>query len=188
MLDAKRRRVTLHAMTPFPHRSLLLLAIVMLAGCASVATESTNAAAGIAGSAVARTVTKDPAVTTGIGFGFLAGANAGLGYVERRVHGYEQDRIAEAAGRLGPDAVGDWSVKHDIPTEPDEHGQVAVVRDFGADSFRCKEIVFSVDGSDQGQHQQPPHRSFYTANICLDGTRWRWASAEPATERWGALQ
>ena len=31
-------------------------------------------------------------------------------------------------------------------------------------------------------------RAFYVATICQDGARWRWASAEPATERWGALQ
>jgi hypothetical protein len=32
------------------------------------------------------------------------------------------------------------------------------------------------------------HRAFYTANVCLDGKQWKWASAEPATERWGSLQ
>jgi hypothetical protein len=29
---------------------------------------------------------------------------------------------------------------------------------------------------------------FYTATICQDGARWRWATAEPAVARWGNLQ
>ena len=32
------------------------------------------------------------------------------------------------------------------------------------------------------------HRGFFTATVCLDGTQWKWALAEPAVERWGALQ
>jgi hypothetical protein len=39
---------------------------------------------------------------------------------------------------------------------------------------------------------EAPHqgisRNFYTVNVCQDGTTWRWASAEPATARWGGLQ
>jgi hypothetical protein len=32
------------------------------------------------------------------------------------------------------------------------------------------------------------NRAFYTATVCLDGAKWKWASAEPATARWGSLQ
>ena len=46
-------------------------------------------------------MTKSPAAATGIGLGIAAGANAGLQYAERKVHGAEQDRIAQAAGALG---------------------------------------------------------------------------------------
>lgn len=51
--------------------------------------------------------------------------------------------------------------------------------------------------SNDDTHQAPrdivksdshPLSAFYVATICLDGTTWKWASAEPATERWGALQ
>jgi hypothetical protein len=31
-------------------------------------------------------------------------------------------------------------------------------------------------------------RAFYTATVCRDATQWKWATAEPATERWGAMQ
>ena len=31
-------------------------------------------------------------------------------------------------------------------------------------------------------------RKFYVSMICQDGDVWRWATAEPATSRWGSLQ
>ena len=92
--------------------------------------------------------------------------------------------IAEAAGSLGAGGVGPWSVSHDVPIEDDEHGQVAVVRALGGPAIACKEIVFSVDTTQDHQ----PRRAFYTATVCQDGAQWKWASAEPATERWGSLQ
>ena len=111
-------------------------------------------------------------------------AALGLQYEERRVHSFEQDRIADAAGALASGAVGPWSVSHDIPIEEDEHGEVAVIRAVGSPAIECKEIIFSVDTMEDKQ----PRRAFYTATVCHDGPRWKWASAEPATARWGSLQ
>ena len=54
----------------------------------------------------------------------------------------------------------------------------------GTAELSCKEIIFSTDQTSRGQ----PSQAFYTATVCRDGAMWRWASAEPATERWGALQ
>ncbi len=155
-----------------------------MSGCASVLTGATGEVAGIAGAGAASAVTKSATVATGIGLGVAAGANAGLQYAERKVHTAEQDRIAEAAGALAPGRAGPWSVSHDIPIEDDEHGEVAVVRTVGAALVPCKEIVFSVDT----MHDHQPRRAFYTATVCRDGAQWKWASAEPATERWGSLQ
>ena len=160
------------------------LAVLALSGCASVLTGGTQEAAGIAGAGVASAITKSATVATGIGLGVAAGANAGLQYAERQVHRTEQDRIAEAAGGLAPGGAGAWSVEHDVPIEDDEHGQVAVIRTLGSKAIECKEIVFSVDTV--ADHQ--PRQAFYTAVVCHDGSRWKWASAEPATERWGSLQ
>lgn len=156
----------------------------VLAGCGPLLTASTADVAGVAGAGVASAVTKSPAAATGIGLGIAAGANAGLQYVERDVHKAEQDRIAEAAGPLDVGTVGHWSVTHTIPIENDEHGDLAVTRLIGSDEFTCKEIVFSVDTMDK----KVPRRDFYTTTVCRDGTVWRWASAEPTTARWGALQ
>ncbi|HTW29753.1 MAG TPA: hypothetical protein VME92_21700 [Acetobacteraceae bacterium] len=165
--------------TPFA-----LFALLALSGCGSVLSAGTADVAGIAGAGVANAVTKSPAVATGIGLGIAAGANAGLQYLERDVHAAEQDRIAAAAGPLPPGIVGTWGVSHNIPIEDDEHGELVVSRTIGTAAFTCKEIVFSVDRVEDHQ----PRRAFYTATVCLDGTVWKWASAEPATARWGALQ
>jgi hypothetical protein len=163
----------------------LTCATVGLGGCTSVLTEGTAAGAGIAGAAIAHDVTKNAGVTTGIGLGVLAGADAGLRYAERKVHQTEQDRIAAVAGVLPVGAVAHWQVVHDIPIEANEHGEVTVSRVLGDTDFACKEIVFSVDHA--AKHGTTV-RDFYTADICRDGRQWKWATAEPATERWGALQ
>jgi hypothetical protein len=163
---------------------LLAVGAAALSGCGSVLTATTADVAGIAGAGVAGAVTKSPAAAAGIGLGIAAGANAGLQYLERDVHRAEQDRIAQAAGPLGVGVVGQWSVSHSVPIEDDEHGDVVVTRLVGAADFNCKEIVFSVDTVDK----KIPHRAFYTATVCQDGQTWKWATAEPATARWGSLQ
>jgi hypothetical protein len=157
---------------------------VTLCGCTSVATEATSAGAGVAGAAVAHGVTHNAGVVTGIGLGVQAAANAGLQYAERKIHQTEQDSIAAVAGTLPVGRVGRWRAVHAIPLEADEQGEVTVSRVLGGVGFLCKEIVFSVD------HTAPRAvtREFYTATVCRDGTYWKWATAEPATERWGALQ
>jgi hypothetical protein len=170
---------------PFAWMTILAAgSILMLAGCSDFLTEGTADLAGVGGAAAAHAVTSNATVTTAIGLGVTSIALSALKSEERAVHGAEQDRIAEAAGPLPVDTVGTWSVNHSVPIEDDEKGEVVVSRDVGAADLHCREIVFSVDTKQDGQ----PARAFYTATICLDGTHWKWASAEPATSRWGALQ
>ena len=158
--------------------------LLMLSGCGSLLTEGTADLAGVAGAGIASGVTNSAAGAAAIGLGVRSVASEGLKFVTRRVHRNEQDAIAQAAGPLEPGALQAWSIRHTVPVENNEAGQVVVSRAFGAGSFRCKEIVFSVDTVTR----QGPQRAFYTATICQDGETWRWASAEPATERWGPLQ
>ncbi len=169
---------------PISRAWLTLPALIALAGCGSVLTAGTADIAGIAGAGIAGSVSKSAAAATGIGLAVAAGANAGLQYAERRVHRTEQDSIAAAAGDLAPGTVGRWSVVHTLPVEADEHGDLVVTRAFDGADFGCREIVFSVET--QADHDV--QRAFYTATVCRDGARWKWASAEPATERWGNLQ
>jgi hypothetical protein len=163
---------------------LALGSLLVLSACSDLLTQGTADLAGIGGAAAAHAVTKNAGVTTAIGLGVTSLALAGLQSEERAVHGVEQDRIAEAAGGLPLDTVGTWSVNHTVPIEDDERGEVVVSRDIGMPDLHCREIVFSVDTM-QDKH---PQRAFYTATICLDGSQWKWASAEPATPRWGSLQ
>ena len=173
-------------MTTRPFTPALLLACgFALSGCGSVLSASTADVAGIAGAGISSAVTKSPAAAAGIGLGVAAGANAGLQFVERDVHNAEQDQIAAAAGPLQVNEVAKWRVSHTIPIEDDEHGEVVVTRLIGSPDFTCKDIIFSVDTVEK---QQEVHKAFYTATVCLDGRQWKWATAEPATARWGALQ
>jgi hypothetical protein len=163
--------------------AFLLFVALSLGGCGSVLTEGTATGAGIAGAGIAGAVSKNATVGAAIGLGVAAGANAGLLYVERNVHNKTQDSIAAAAGPLPEGGVAPWSVTHTIPIELSQHGEVAVSRAIEGPDFACKEIIFSVD-----PEKNAPGRSFFMAYICRDGDQWRWASAEPATARWGALQ
>jgi uncharacterized protein YceK len=170
---------------------VILPASILLSGCSSLLTQSAGAGAGVGAAAISNAVTSNGAVTAGIGLGTQAAAIAGVQYLEKRVHESEQNAIAGAAGNIPEGGVGTWSVVHQIPIEDDQHGEVTVTRDItpavpagNEPAFACKEIIFSVDTI---QHRQP-HRDFYTADVCRDGAMWKWATAEPATERWGALQ
>lgn len=168
---------------------LAVLAVAVssaLSGCSSLYTEGATAGAGIAGAAIAAQVTNNAAVATGIGLGAVAAARAGVQYSERVVHRNTQDGIAKIAGPLEVGAVAPWSVTHSVPIEDDEHGRVTVSRTISAGTLDCKEIVFSVDHI--ATKNVPASSAFYVASICRDGENWKWASAEPATERWGALQ
>lgn len=168
----------------FARKLALVCVTACLGGCSSLLTEGTAAGAGAAGAAIAHGVTKNAGVTTGIGLGVQAAANAGLLYAERRMHAMEQNEIASVAGELPVGGIGHWRIVYDVPIQPDEHGEVTVSRAYGGLGFSCKEIVFSIDHSEK----RGVRRAFFIADICRDGDRWRWATAEPATARWGALQ
>ncbi|MFM0211709.1 hypothetical protein PQQ96_30410 [Paraburkholderia sediminicola] len=169
--------------------ALVALALAIssaLSGCSSFYSEGATAGAGIAGAAIAAKVTSNAAVATGIGLGAVAAARAGVQYSERVVHKNTQDGIAKIAGPLDVGAIAPWSVTHSVPIEDDEHGRVTVSRTISTGALDCKEIVFSVDQT--ATKNVPASSAFYVASICRDGDNWKWASAEPATERWGALQ
>lgn len=62
---------------------------------------------------------------------------------------------------------------------------MAVSRVISTGELDCKEIIVSVE---QSGADPLPASEFYVAAICRNGSRWAWAQAEPATERWGWLQ
>ena len=164
---------------------LVFISLVMtLTGCQSLVLEGSSAGAGIAGAAVAQKVTDSAAVTTGIGVGVQAATRSAVQYVQREMHGYTQEVIATAAGKLKEGEVAKWKSVHSIPMEPDEQGRVTVSRLISQGMLECKEIVYSVDSMEESVARN----EYYVASICKDNTRWVWATAEPAVSRWGALQ
>ena len=170
--------------------SVRLLALLLgcgfsLSGCGALLTQGGAAGAGVVGASIAGAVTKSAAVTSGIGLGVNAAASAGVKALEKHVHRTEQESIASAAGPLDVGATAPWSSGHySVSVENNEHGELTVSRLIRGGDLDCKEVIFSVDTLVKDK----PARAFYTTTICRDGTTWKWASAEPATERWGSLQ
>ena len=156
-----------------------------LSGCGSLLSESASAGAGIAGGAIAGALTDNAGVAAGIGIGVQAIARSGVQYGQRKIHAEAQHQIAQIAGPLKVGQVKPWKTKLSLPLEPEEAGRVTVSRVISTGELDCKEIVVSVE---QSGKNALPASEFYVASICRNGSRWAWASAEPATERWGSLQ
>jgi hypothetical protein len=159
-------------------RTLPLLAVALLAGCKAAPQIAAVVTGGIAGGA-----TGNPAVGFAVGVVTDAGANYVFRWYSRTHQGAEQDAIAEVAGELPVGTEAAWKIEHTIPIG-DEHGQLQVVRLIDSPLAACKEIAFSVD---EGKGEKLT-RAWFTSDICKQAETWKWASAEPAMERWGFLQ
>lgn len=173
----------------------LLLAAAAVSACSSLLAEGGSAGAGIAGGSLASAVTDNAGVASGIGIGVQAATRAGIQYGQRKVHNEAQQQIAQVAGALQVGQVKPWRTVLSLPIEDEEAGRVTVSRLISQGALECKEIVFSVDRrTRRAADASAPATTaavasaFYVAAICRNGTRWDWASAEPATARWGALQ
>jgi hypothetical protein len=152
----------------------LLLAIAALGGCRA-AGDAAGAVAGIASGAGS----VNPVVGTAVALGTKAAVDALVLYLARSQQHAEQDAIAGAAGQLPPGGVATWHIHH-LLGWGDEHGTLLVAGDLANPLTACTEVVFTVQaGRQQAQ---------YVTTECRDNGAWRWASAEPATERWGFLQ
>jgi hypothetical protein len=149
-----------------------------VSGCASVGSAS-GALAGI----TTGTVTANPAVGIGVGIAVQAATDEAVKRYMRRLHRDQQDQMAQLVGGLSVDATAPWQVKHFLPLE-NGRGQVRVTRAFDTALAHCKEFVFSVM---DGDGPNAP-AWWFVANACQQDQGWKWASAEPAVTRWGALQ
>ena len=156
----------------------VLLSVGLLAGCNSASQITGVLVGGATGAATA-----NPAVGYAVGIGTDAATNAALKWIGRNRQGAEQDAIAQAAGELPVGASADWKIEHTIPIG-NEHGQLHVTRVIDSPLAPCKEVVFSVDEGSENK----PDLSWFVTDICKSKDVWKWASAEPAVERWGYLQ
>jgi len=171
-------------LTPILARTVALGALCVgaatfVSGCASV-----GAASGAAAGAATGLVTANPAVGIGVGIAVQAATDVAVNRFMRTMHTDQQNAIASAAGALPVGGTQTWAVKHTLPIE-NGHGEVRVTRAFASALALCKEFVFSVQ---DGDGPDAPAR-WFTASACHDdASGWKWASAEPAVDRWGALQ
>lgn len=161
--------------------ALCIGAATLTGGCASI-----GAASGAAAGAATGIVTANPGIGIGVGIAVQAATDVAVNTFMRNMHTDQQNAIASAAGALPVGGTQPWSVKHKLPVE-NGHGEVRVTRAFASSLALCKEFLFSVR---DGDGPNAPER-WFTASACHDeGTEggWKWASAEPAVDRWGALQ
>ncbi|XVK57805.1 hypothetical protein SFB74_27240 [Variovorax sp. W6] len=152
--------------------------MLLLAGCSSVG-GLTGAIAG----AASGSVTANPAVGVAVGIGVKAGVDESINYLLRYWTHEEQMRIASVVGELKAGQIRAWAVHHKVPYDNKE-GQVTVVRIFETPLATCKEALFSVDDAEVPTSGRP----HFIATICRGARSWNWAVAEPAVQRWGALQ
>ncbi|WP_322007364.1 hypothetical protein [Paraburkholderia tropica] len=174
------------ARRPCASRGLSLVALAAL--CASVALTtsgcgSIGAASGAAAAAATGIVTANPAVGVGVGIAVQAATDEAVNRFMKSMHADQQELIAETAGRLPVDGTDTWRIKHTLPVE-NGHGKVRVTRAFASALALCKDFVFSVQDGDAANSPE----QWYTATACQDQSTWKWATAEPAVERWGSLQ
>ncbi len=151
------------------------LLLLSLAGCSSAGN-----LIGVVVGAAAGGASANPAVGFGVGVATAAVSDYAIKHVAKSWHQGEQDAIADAAAGLDAGATGPWRVEHSVPLG-NEHGQLEVVRAIPNPLAPCKQVLFSVE-----EGKQPP--AWYSVDICQQQDRWKWASAEPAVERWGFLQ
>ncbi|MDR5819629.1 hypothetical protein [Caballeronia sp. LZ043] len=153
-------------------------ACLSLNGCASIGA-ATGAAAGIATGAF----TTNPAIGFGVGVAVQSATDELVKRTMKSLHQDQQVMIAVTAGTASVGETRPWKVKHTLPVE-NGHGEVRVLREFGSALATCKEFAFSVvDGDDAKAPAE-----WFVATACQQSSGWKWASAEPAVERWGNLQ
>ena len=168
---------------PVPKLPFVLVLALSASGCSELVSTGSADLAGVVGGTAATALTSSPAAAAAAALGAQAGARTGIRHAQRSIHRDAQDLIAQAAGDLKMGQIAPWSTR-DRMLERAQHGRVTVSRVISSGGMQCKEIIFSVDRVVEGA----PQSAFYLTAICRDGAKWKWASAEPATERWGSLQ
>ena len=147
-------------------------------GCSSIGSLTgavTGAAAG--GGSV------NPAVGYAVGIGSKAAVDSLVKYLSRKRQAYAQNVLARTAGSLAVGESAPWKVHHSVPLFDDAHGRLTVVRDIPNVLAPCREVLFTVLSGKADQKA-----ASYDTQVCKGSVGWRWALAEPATPRWGALQ
>jgi hypothetical protein len=166
--------------------ALALLALLLLPGCVNDnGGRNAGAAAGGIGGIAIGGLTSNPAVGYAVGLGIRTVVDSALSGWFRQLNTEEQDAIAATAGALAPGQRHAWAVEHGLPFGwRDAGGMMEVTRVIETPLASCREVVFSF-GSDE---EDAPPEGVFSATLCKQAQGWKWAAAEPAVGRWGALQ
>ncbi len=157
----------------------MVFAPLILAGLSLQACRAIPDLGGALAGAGSGSVSANPAVGIAVGIAVRSGLRVVADYIDRKRAAGEQDAIAEAAGAAPLGAPRPWEIRHTIPIG-NERGDLQAVREFKTKLTTCREIVFTVvDGDDH---------DILATTLCQQPEGWRWASAEPAVDRWGFLQ
>lgn len=160
---------------------MLPVAAWMLGGCSTIG--------GLAGTVAGITTgsfTSNPAIGIAVSVSVKAATDAGIRKLLRSLHKDEQDAIAALAGDMEPGETRQWQVRHRIPYGNNQ-GELQVTRAISTPLANCKEVMFTVAERDAAPATAEAPQSWFAAQVCLQEKRWKWAIAEPAVERWGAL-
>lgn len=157
--------------------AVALALCALLSGC-EVLSVITGA---VAGAAVGGTTANAPAgMATAIAV--ESGVDAVQRSFDRRAQRRQQDAIAAVAADMRAGETREWQYRHGIRHRT-ERGEVRVTRVIDTPLASCKELLFSV--ADDKKKAAP---AWYATSACQQGSKWKWAAAEPAVERWGNLQ
>lgn len=160
---------------------LLAASAAMLAGCSTVG--------GLAGTVAGITTgsfTSNPAIGIAVSVSVKALTDAQVKKLLRSLQQDEQDAIAAMAGAMAPGEIRQWQVRHIVPYGNNQ-GEIQVTRVIDTPLASCKEVMFSVVERKAEPPSDDVPRAWFSANVCRQDQRWKWALAEPAVERWGSL-
>jgi hypothetical protein len=162
-------------------RALMATAVLALSACSTV-----GGLAGTVAGIATGSFTSNPAIGVAVSVSVKAATDAGIKNLLRSLQKDEQDAIAILAGNMQEGEVRPWQVRHKIPYGNNQ-GSMQVTRSIVTPLARCKEVMFTVEESSASTTSEDIQRAWFTAQVCLQENGWKWANAEPAVERWGAL-
>jgi hypothetical protein len=167
----------------------LRLAVRALIASAALALSACSTVGGLAGTVAGiatGSFTSNPAIGIAVSVSVKAATDAGIKNLLRSLQQDEQDEIAALAGTMQEGEVRAWQIRHKIPYGNNQ-GDMQITRSIVTPLASCKEVMFTVDDAKAAQVSDGAPRGWFAAHVCLQENGWKWANAEPAVERWGAL-
>ena len=162
-------------------RALVASAALALSACSTV-----GGLAGTVAGVATGSFTSNPAIGIAVSVSVKAATDAGIKNLLRSLQQDEQDEIAALAGTMQEGEIRSWQIRHKIPYGNNQ-GDMQITRSIVTPLASCKEVMFTMDDAKAAPVSDGAARGWFAAHVCLQENGWKWANAEPAVERWGAL-